>query len=183
MFWPRRSSSASFVADEDLCGWNILLLTFFLLHELLRYRREKLFSVCILSLLHTSDVHKCQGRVKLCKHTSMNCTQVDRSFFLLLVCTWDDVLMEMIWPHFTHDACKIMAKSKCHLSSSMVQSMYWWITTMFTTWQPLSGLLVSCAISVVVTPCFSSFLTGHGWLYFPAFVVIILILLYLVLFS
>ena len=30
----------SFVADEDLCGRNVLLLTSFLLHELLRYLRE-----------------------------------------------------------------------------------------------------------------------------------------------
>ena len=28
-------------------------------------------------------------------------------FFPLLVCTRGDVLMEMLWPHFTHDACQV----------------------------------------------------------------------------
>ena len=45
----------SFVADEDLCGRNVLLLTFYSLRELLRYPRECICVVCLfLSLIDVS---------------------------------------------------------------------------------------------------------------------------------
>ena len=55
-FQPQRSSSATklqFVADEDLCGWNVLLLTS-LLWEGLKYLKKKFVTVAWVSTTSSS---------------------------------------------------------------------------------------------------------------------------------
>ena len=88
------------------------------------FPRNSLVSVYIRLCIPGTSINA-SVRVQPCQTTtggrfSKNCTQVDHPFFPLLVCTRGDVLMEKMWPHFTHDACKIMPRPKCMLSSPMI---------------------------------------------------------------
>ena len=68
--------------------------------------------------INASGVQPCQPTVS--GHFPKNCTQVDCPFCPLLVCKRGNVLMDKIWPHFSHDACNFMARPECMLSPSSV---------------------------------------------------------------
>ena len=109
LFWPSSIHHYRDTGDSLVKAVRSYCMPFLLCHFLYglcniysHFIPDKFFSVCKF-VLHVVDIHNCQCGVQLCQpttsgHFCKNCTQVDRPFFPLLVCTWGDVLMKSSHP-------------------------------------------------------------------------------------